>query len=343
MKRKKRKRLAINEETLWIPWNGEGERQLTFNETQWIIGKIVEERGSADPEECRRQLLEAKGKLQTILSFTSVLVKVKGGSFQMGNVENDSEEYSEEKPVHTVTLTYDYWIGKYEVTFNECDAYCASTGKSKPSDEEWGRGTRPVMNVSWFDAIGYCNWLSEREGIKKAYDSQGNLLDKSGKVTTDITNVEGHRLPTEAEWEYAARGGQNSKGYKYAGSNDLNEVGWYWQNSGDKWLPGTDNDWDEDKIKANKNKTRLVGEKKPNELGLYDMSGNVWEWCHDWYGGYSSVTQTNPVGPSSGAYRVNRGGSWYDFAQGCRAAYRGCSTPTFSNFNLGFRVSRTVF
>jgi len=269
----------------------------------------------------------------------SGMARVKGGSFQMGSNEGSSDE----KPVHTVTLMYDYWIGKYEVTFNEYDTYCAATGKSKPSDEGWGRGTRPVMNVTWWDAIGYCNWLSEREGLKKAYDDKGNLLDKSGKVTTDITKVEGYRLPTEAEWEYAARGGQNSKGYKYAGSNDLNEVGWYWQNSGDKWLPGTDNDWDEDKIKANKNKTRLVGEKKPNELGLYDMSGNVWEWCHDWYGGYSSVTQTNPVGPSSGAYRVNRGGSWYDFAQGCRAAYRGCSTPTFSNFNLGFRVSRTVF
>ncbi|HNY81625.1 MAG TPA: formylglycine-generating enzyme family protein [Thermotogota bacterium] len=326
MKRKKRKRLAINEETLWIPWNGEGERQLTFNETQWIIGKIVEERGSADPEECRRQLLEAKGKLQTILSFTSVLVKVKGGSFQMGNVENDSEEYSEEKPVHTVTLTYDYWIGKYEVTFNECDAYCASTGKSKPSDEEWGRGTRPVMNVSWFDAIGYCNWLSEREGIKKAYDSQGNLLDKSGKVTTDITNVEGHRLPTEAEWEYAARGGQNSRGYKYAGSNDLNEVGWYDGNSDEKTHP--------------------VGEKKPNELGLYDMSGNVWEWCHDWYGNYRSAAQTNPTGPSSGAfgaYRVIRGGSWKHNAQYCRAAGRYYYTPTYSYYYLGFRLSRTVF
>ncbi len=262
---------------------------------------------------------------------TPPMVQVNRGSFQMGNVENDSEGWVDEKPVHTVTLTYDFWIGKYEVTFNEYDAYCAATGKAQVSDYSFwagynlGRGTRPVIWVSWWDAIGYCNWLSEREGLAKAYDIDGNLLDKSGKVTTDITKVEGYRLPTEAEWEYAARGGQNSRGYKYAGSNDLNEVGWYYGYSG--------------------NKTHPVGEKKPNELGLYDMSGNVWEWCHDWWdsGYYSKGAQTNPTGPSSGAYRVVRGGSWYSSARSCRAANRSDFTPSSSSSFLGLRVSRTVF
>ncbi|HOF24508.1 MAG TPA: formylglycine-generating enzyme family protein [Thermotogota bacterium] len=257
-------------------------------------------------------------------SFKSLeMVRVRKGSFVMGNTRNDSEGYSDEKPVHTVTLTYDYWIGKYEVTFKEYDAYCAATGKRKPDDEEWGRGTRPVINVSWWDAIGYCNWLSEREGLKKAYDSQGNLLDKNGKRTTDITKVEGYRLPTEAEWEYAARGGQNSSKYKYSGSNTVGDVAWHDSNSG--------------------NKTHPVGGKKPNELGIYDISGNVWEWCHDWFEYYSSAAQTNPTGSSNGAGRVNRGGSWYSYAQSCRVASRYYLTPVNGASNIGFRVSRTVF
>ena len=312
------------EETYWIPWNGEGERKLTFNDTQWILGKIVEERGEVDKEEFQRRLIETKERLQTVLSLTSVLVKVKGETFQMGDEVGDLRE--ECRPAHTVKLTYDYWIGKYAVTFHEYDTFCAATSRSVPDDEGWGRGQRPVMNVTWWDAIGYCNWLSEKEEFKKAYDSDGNLLDRNGRTTTDITKVEGYRLPTEAEWEYAARGGTDSKGYKYAGSNDLNEVGWYWQNWGEKNL-----------------KTQPVGEKKGNELGLYDMSGNVWEWCHEWWGDYASTTQTNPTGPSSGSNRVSRGGSWFCSAQYCRVAFRDDNTPTYSNGDLGFRLVRTVF
>jgi len=252
------------------------------------------------------------------------MVLVEKGSFQMGNTRDDPEGRDDEKPVHTVNFTYDFWIGQYEVTFDDYDAYCAMTGETKPDDEGWGRGARPVINVTWRDAIRYCNWLSEIEGLAKAYDSAGNLLDRSGKVTTDITQVEGYRLPTEAEWEYAARGGQNSRGYKYAGSDDLNKVGWYWENSG--------------------RKTHPVGEKIPNELGLYDMSGNVWEWCHDWFVYYSKEPQTNPIGPSCGASRVDRGGSWYNYEQSCRAAVRHYDAPTGSNYyGLGFRLSRTVF
>jgi len=193
------------------------------------------------------------------------MVLVKGGTFQMGNTRGDREG-DDDETVHTVKLTYDYYLGKYEVTFNEYDAYCEYTGKSKPSDySSWagydmGRGNKPVINVSWWDAIAYCNWLSESEGLSKAYDSNGYLLDKNGNKTTDITQVEGYRLPTEAEWEYAARGGHKSTGeYKYAGSNSFDTVAWHTHNSS--------------------RKTHEVGQKAPNELGLYDMSGNVWECC----------------------------------------------------------------
>ncbi len=256
------------------------------------------------------------------------MVLVKSGTFQMGNTRNDGEGDSDEKPVHTVKLTYDYYIGKYEVKFEEYDRYCEDTGKSKPSDHGWGRGKRPVININWWDATEYCNWLSKKEGIAEAYDSEGNLLDSSGRITTDITKVKGYRLPTEAEWEYAARGAQNSIGdYKYSGSNNLNEVGWYNENLG--------------------NKTQEVGLKKPNELGIYDMSGNVWEWCHDWYDSnyYSKSPKTNPIGPNnrSSYYRVIRGGSWADGSSGLRVTSRGSywGYDVYYYNNLGFRLSRT--
>ena len=126
------------------------------------------------------------------------------------------------------------------------------------------------------------------------------------------------KLPTEAQWEYAARGGNLSKGYKYSGSNNLGEVGWYGSNSG--------------------NCTHRVGEKQPNELGLYDMSGNVWEWCEDWSGGYIVTSQRDPLGAASGSNRVDRGGSWGNEARYCRVSYRDSGTPGDRYGNLGFRL-----
>ncbi len=258
----------------------------------------------------------------TTLVAPEGMVLVEKGSFTMGDTWGGGD--SDEKPTHKVTFTYDFYIGKYEVTFDEYDAFCNATGRSKASDNSWGRGTRPVIYVSWWDAIAYCNWLSEKEKLPKAYDNNGNFLDKDGRVTTDPSKVVGYRLPTEAEWEYAARGGNKSKGYKYAGSDNVSDVAWYSSNSGSK--------------------TQEVGKKAPNELGIYDMSGNVWEWCSDWYdsGYYAKSPTTNPYNSTAGSSRVVRGGSWGNSAAYVRVANRLHYSPTVTFHSLGFRIARTV-
>ncbi len=248
------------------------------------------------------------------------MVFVERGSFTMGDTWGDGA--SDEKPTHKVTFTYDFYMGKYEVTFSEYDVFCNITSRSKPKDEGWGRGNRPVINVSWFDAIAYCNWLSDKENLPKAYDDKGNFLDKDGRATTDPSKVMGYRLPTEAEWEYTAKGGNKRQGYKYSGSDTIDEVAWYYSNS-DK-------------------KTQEVGKKAPNELGLYDMSGNVWEWCSDWYAPYTSAAKTDFYNSAAASYRAARGGSWLYGATYVRVANRGSGSPTGTRNDLGFRIARTV-
>ena len=205
----------------------------------------------------------------------------------------------------------------------EDGAYVWTGGKwEKKKDASWKNpyfeqtDDHPVVCVSWYDAVAYCNWLSMREGLKAAYRVRGNEVEWG--LTAD-----GYRLPTEAEWEYGARGGKESKGFKYAGSNSAAEVGWYNANSGDKMHP--------------------VGQKIPNELGIYDMSGNVWEWCWDWYASdyYAESPGPNPSGPSAGESRVLRGGSWNNNANNLRVANRNRNRPTNSNNNRGFRLART--
>ncbi len=257
------------------------------------------------------------------------LVNIKGGSFIMGNTRiGEGETF--ERPAHEVELTYDFYIGKYEVTFDEYYTFCDEIVYYKPADCGWGKGNRPIMYVSWFDATNYCNWLSEKEELPKAYDAEGNLLDRNGNITTDITQVTGYRLPTEAEWEYAARGGHidikngiEENDFKFSGSNDIDEVAWYDKNSAAM--------------------TQEIGQKKSNELEIFDMTGNVWEWCHDWFGNYSSEKQINPIGPSSSPYysRIYRGGSWFYYPLQCRISYRTFHNPQFVATYVGFRVCRT--
>ena len=275
------------------------------------------------------------------------MVRVKAGTFQMGDEAGDLWQGC--RPVHTVLLTYDYWIGKYEVTFAEYDEFCSETGRRLPDDYGWGRGSRPVVDVNWQDAASYCNWLSEREGLRPAYNDDGELIDRDGRVTADITRVEGYRLPTEAEWEYAASGGHEALAgarFLYSGSNDIDEVAWYFDNSGDEMVYRGDPltvDYSKHGASLIQGKsTQPVGQKKPNQLGVYDMSGNVWEWCHDWYGNYTGDSKTNPTGPPAGHVRVMRGGSWIFGANDCRVGSRFYRSPHDKIFRLGFRLAKTV-
>ncbi|WP_147433205.1 SUMF1/EgtB/PvdO family nonheme iron enzyme, partial [Mesotoga sp. BH458_6_3_2_1] len=248
------------------------------------------------------------------------MIRVEGGTFMMGDTWGDG--WSDELPVHEVTLAYDFEIGKYEVTFDDYDIFCEATGSSKPDDCGWGRGTRPVIYVSWRNAIAYCNWLSAKAQLPEAYDNDGKLLDGTGNVTTDITKVIGYRLPTEAEWEYAARGGTHNSTHKYSGSDDVENVAWYSANSGET--------------------THEVGTKQPNELEIYDMSGNVGEFCSDWYGSYKGSPQTNPFG-NSGIGLVNRGGDWFHSADHARISNRPLAySQNYTSPHLGFRLCRTL-
>jgi formylglycine-generating enzyme required for sulfatase activity len=229
------------------------------------------------------------------------MVFVQGGTFWMGcTSDQGSDCYNDEKPVHQVTLN-NFYIGKYEITQAQWETIMGTTIKQQ-RDKVYhneallsGEGDNyPMYYVSWEDAQEFIKRLNAATGKK-------------------------YRLPTEAEWEYAARGGNQSRGYKYSGINNIDEVAWYIDNSG--------------------RNTHPVGTKKANELGIYDMSGNVWEWCNDWYGSYSSYAQTNPAGVSSSSYRVIRGGSWSSFAGDCRVANRSGASPGDRYGNLGFRVA----
>jgi formylglycine-generating enzyme required for sulfatase activity len=223
------------------------------------------------------------------------LVYIPAGSFTMGSPADEPGCDKDETP-HGVTLSKGFWLGKYEVTQAEYEAVVGAN----PSDFKGARN--PVEQVSWNDAMAFCAKLTERERAAGPWSAGYE-----------------YRLPTEAEWEYAARGGPVSKGYTYAGSNNVDEVAWYCDNSGKTTHP--------------------VGGKKPNELGLFDMSGNVCEWCMDWYGAYPSGTLTDPVGPAQGSSRVRRGGGWDAGAAYCRAATRLRAAPSRASDFLGFRVA----
>jgi len=262
-----------------------------------------------------------------VWNFTSIkqMILVEGGQFTMGDTWGDG--YDDETPTHDVTITYDYYIGKYQVTFDEFDAFCDDTERTKPADAGWGRGKRPVIFVSWWDAISYCNWLSERAGLPIAYDGLGNLLDSDGEITLNPSEVVGYRLPTEAEWEYAARGGKSKSPFKYSGGDIAGDVAWYRENS------------------YNENVGRIttwpIGLKTPNVLMIYDMSGNVHEWCSDMYSAYTSQAKTNPF-VSVGTERVIRGGSFFSIERLVRVADREKLDPTYKRDGVGFRIAITA-
>ena len=225
------------------------------------------------------------------------LIWVAPGDFQMGT-PNDG--HNDERPVRTVRITRGYWMGKTEVTQAQWRAIMGGN----PSHFK-GDGL-PVESVSWTTCVEFCQKLTERERA-------------AGRLPAGYV----YRLPTEAEWEYAARGGARGRNTLYAGSDDINAVAWHGGNS--------------------QGRTQRVGTKEANELGLHDMSGNVWEWVHDWYqGSYSGLSTTDPSGPQSGSRRVFRGGGWTYTATGCRVALRNFWDPSFTYSSLGFRVVLTA-
>ena len=248
-----------------------------------IISAIVYTMFSSSNEDKTKILSE---KTFTVGGVTFTMMPVESGTFTMGATSEQQDPSDFEKPTHRVTLS-SYYIGKYEVTQ---DLWKAVMG-SNPS--KWKGDNLPVECVSWYDC---------QEFIKKLNTMTGKKF----------------RLPTEAEWEYAARGGNRSRGYQYSGSNNLNDVAWYDDNSG-RW-------------------THPVGTKAPNELGIYDMSGNVLEWCQDWFDWYSSNAKTNPTGPRSGSGRVTRGGCWID-AEECRVTCRYLYTPGSKSNYFGLRLA----
>jgi len=224
----------------------------------------------------------------SVIGSLNGMALIPAGDFNMG-----SNTYSDEQPIHVVHLDA-FYIDMYEVTFAQYDAFCDATGRSKPYDSGWGRGTRPVVNIDWNDSKAYCTWA-------------------------------GKRLPTEAEWERACRAGTDTVYGFGADAGLLGSYAWYSSNSGDMTHP--------------------VGEKLPNAFGLYDMHGNVWEWCADWYdtGYYAVSPPNNPQGPASGTYRVLRGGSWFDADLILRSANRSdvLGVPASYNINIGCRCAET--
>ncbi len=246
------------------------------------------------------------------------MILVEGGTFMMGNNEGNKEE----KPVHKVTLN-SFYFGKYEVTNQDFKKFVDATGYVTDAEQpdtvrlkhglpprgtyqgSWkkykngnpvpvGDSVKPVANISWFDAVEYLNWLSKETGKK-------------------------FRLPTEAEWEFAAKGGTKSKGFKYVGGDNLDEVAWFLGNSG--------------------NRSHNIGQKMPNELTIYDMAGNIREWCSDWYAEtyYKISPEENPAGPERGTHRVLRGGSWGSEESRMRISYRNNEFPYNSAPGFGFR------
>jgi len=244
---------------------------------------------------------------EEIVSF----VKIIGGSVEGASFSHSMME----------TTVGDFYMSKYEVTQGEYESVMGVN----PALNAGTGNDYPVYNVTWREAVEYCNARSIQEGLTPCYNTSNWSCDSSAN---------GYRLPTLMEWLYAAKGGNQQPATDYnqwAGTNVETEVtnyAWYSANNGASGTPQYG--------------TKEVGTKVPNQFGLYDMSGNVWEWCNDWYGSYSSSAQTDPVGSNSGSYRVLRGGGWFGIADYCRVAFRFCYNPSVSYSNLGFRVTRAA-
>ena len=231
----------------------------------------------------------------------------------MGSPDNDKEAYADEKPSRLVTISRPFYLGQYPVTQ---DAYEQEMGENPCRYR--GKGPLPVETVSWFDSVGFCNRLSQKEGLEPFYEIHGQ------SVTVPDWRGLGYRLPTEAEWEFACRGGTATR-YSFGDeTKSLGEYSWFGPNSGTR------------------GQTRAVGTKEANPFGLYDMHGNIWEWCWDWYDEnyYGQGPPVDPIGPSQGERRVIRGGCCINTARDVRTAVRSRNVPSSRDPHRGFRVAR---
>lgn len=265
----------------YIPFQSKkmDEKRLATSKALWTS------RGKADLkiEEVPTQKLP-----QPIMELIHDMVKVEGGTFTMGATPEQGEDaFEDEMPAHKVTLS-NFSIGRYPITQDQWEAVMGNNPSHFKGEK------LPVESVSWFDCQEFAKKLSEMTGRH-------------------------FRLPTEAEWEYAARGGKKGKRYKFSGGHILEQIGWYNENSG--------------------NTSHEVGKKSPNELGLYDMSGNIWEWVQDWKGDFTEDDQVNPTGPETGIERVCRGGGWNREIDRARVSYRGDDQPTLRYCSLGLRIA----
>ncbi|WP_461256017.1 SUMF1/EgtB/PvdO family nonheme iron enzyme [Treponema sp. R80B11-R83G3] len=252
---------------------------------------------------------------QQSASLPAGMVRINGGTFTMGSPANEPSRSSNEGPQHQVTVS-SFYMGKYEVTQKEYQEVMGTNPSNFKGDN------LPVEQVSWYDAVEYCNKRSQKEGLTPAYTRNGDNV-------TWNKNANGYRLPTEAEWEYACRAGTTTP--FSTGNNVTTSQANYDGN----------NPYNNNAKGEYRQKTMAVGSFSPNALGLYDMHGNVWEWCWDWYGNYSSGSQTDPIGTSSGSYRVGRGGSWYNSAEDVRSGYRfNYYAPYDRGSGIGFRLVR---
>ena len=266
------------------------------------------------------------------------LVLVQGGAFRNTNSNYYGKHYAADSLVGKPVTIASFYIGKYAVTQKEWVSVMGSNPSKFKGDNY------PVETVSWYDCIEYCNKRSVKEGLRPCYNIDRSTKDPNNENDIDEVkwrvslneDANGYRLPTEAEWEYAADGGQLSKNYTYCGSDDVEKVAWFWENSGDKPLSGA---WSWPRIEQNHGRTHPVGEKQPNELGLYDMSGNVRQWCWNWY----DVSASNGTEPkASAAGRVWRGGGWLGGDFCCAASYRASFEASGKGPDQGVRICRSL-
>lgn len=302
--------LAMYEITYWLMESEKfAKAEMSANRVAKLLGKA--KTGTITNLKNGRALLQKMNPdeyRRVRERYFPILLPVPPGTAILGSADGGDDE----KPPHPAVLSV-FKMARTETTWWQYNLFCEATGKEKPEKPAgWGgEGDNPVNNVTWYDAVDYANWLNKQEGLEEimAKSADGDYELKRG--------AKGYRLPTEAEWEYAARGGKDGSP-EYAGSDDIDSVAWYSDNSGSR--------------------THGVENKKANALGLFDMSGNVWEWCWDWYGDYLPNPEKDYSGPATGSLRVLRGGSW-DYSAGyCRVAYRGYLNPDVRSISIGFRL-----